>query len=143
MHGGMNQMNQHQMAMMQRMRLQQNPAMMRGGDQMPNMMQSNGGGPMEMMGPNGMMMRNMGPMGGMPRTSGHPMMQGPGNGMMHGMNMMGPGHPGNHPNMSHGMPGNRPPPPEYHSQQVGPRLFYFQYFNMKLFHRAARTTCLT
>merc|ERR1712107_553222 len=58
-------------------------------------------------------------MGGMPRTSGHPMMQGPGNGMMHGMNMMGPGHPGNHPNMSHGMPGNRPPPPEYHSQQGG------------------------
>ena len=112
-------MNQHQMAMMQRMRLQQNPGMMRGGDQMPNMMQSNGGG-MEMMGPNGMMMRNM-PMGGMPRTSGHPMMQGPGNGMMHGMNMMGPGHPGNHPNMSHGMPGNRPPPPEYHSQQVAVR----------------------
>merc|ERR1719461_2639207 len=47
------------------------------------------------------------------------MMQGPGNGVMHGMNMMGPGHPGNHPNMSHGMPGNRPPPPEYHSQQGG------------------------
>ena len=59
------------------------------------------------MGPNGPGMN----MGGMPRTSGHPgMMQGPGNGMMPGMqgNMMGGGHPG----MQHGM-GNRPPPPEY------------------------------
>ena len=115
------------MAMM-RMRMQQHQGMMRAGEPMSNMM-SNGSG-MEMMGPNGMMMRNsMGPngpgmgMGGMPRTSGHPaMMQGPGNGMMHGMNMMGPGHP-SHPAMQHGMAnnmgGNRPPPPEYNmSQQV-------------------------
>ena len=110
----MSQMSQQQQMMM-RMRMQ-HPNMMRAGEPMSNMM-SNGGG-MEMMGPNGMMMRNsMGPngpgmnMGGMPRTSGHPgMMQGPGNGMMPGMqgNMMAGGHPG----LQHGM-GNRPPPPEY------------------------------
>ena len=121
-------MNPQQMAMMQqRMRMQQQGIMRAGaGEPMPNMM-SNGSG-MEMMGPNGRMMINsMGPngpgpmgMGGMTRTTGHPaMMQG--NGMMHGMSMMGPGpgHP-SHPAMQHGMnPGNRPPPPEYGmSQQV-------------------------
>ena len=110
----MSQMSQQQQMMM-RMRMQ-HPNMMRAGEPMSNMMSN--GGHVDMMGPNGMMMRNsMGPngpgmnMGGMPRTSGHPgMMQGPGNGMMPGMqgNMMGGGHPG----MQHGM-GNRPPPPEY------------------------------
>merc|ERR1719411_1502286 len=80
------------------------------------------------MGPNGMMRNSMGPngpgmnMGGMPRTSGHPgMMQGPGNGMMPGMqgNMMGGGHPG----MQHGM-GNRPPPPEYGMSAQGQNMPY-------------------
>ena len=79
MHGGMGQMTPQQMAMMQRMRMQQQQGMMRAGEPMPNMM-PNGSG-MEMMGPNGMMMRSsmgaQGP-GMMGRQQGHPGMMQPG-----------------------------------------------------------------